>query len=78
MIYTSSKERRETYRTLVYSDKQLSLYIHVLVIACAKLKLLNYLDLVIGGIYGIEWRIVKLKLSNELEHRGIYLQNDIC
>ena len=30
-----------------------------------------------SGIYGIEWRIAKLKLSNELEHGGIHLWNDV-
>ena len=38
MIYTSSKRRRVTYNILVYSDKHLSVHVHV-VVARAKLKL---------------------------------------
>ena len=40
MIYTSSKQRGESYTILVYSDKQLSLHVLVVVVvvACAKLN----------------------------------------
>ena len=53
MNYTSSKQRRESYTILVYSDKQHSLQVLVVVVvACAKLNqyymydTCNYLEFV--------------------------------
>ena len=77
IIYTSSKGRKVTYSSLAYSDKQLSIHVLVVVVI-VRAKLKQSQLFVLGGIYGIEWCIAKLKLSNELEHEGIYLLNAVC
>ena len=77
IIYTSSKGRKATYSSLAYSDKQLSIHVLVVVVI-VRAKLKQSQLFVLGGIYGIEWCIAKLKLSNELEHEGIYLLNAVC
>ena len=47
--------------------------VHMLVVAHCKCKLLKLSQLFErGGIYRIEWRLAKSKLSNELEHGGAY------
>ena len=44
----------------------------MLVVAQWKCKIEAVLLFERGGIYGIEWRLAKSKLSNELEREGIY------
>ena len=80
MIYTSSKQRGESYTTLVYSDKQLSLHVHC---TCCRhrctCKIESILHVIIWNLWHLRNLLTHCKIKPVLWSRtwGIYLQTDV-